>query len=136
MTNENKNQIEAIVFLPDLSCNSPSNRRRSRQRLVSYEDMDDLTNKLHDLYCSAPPPHENSDDDKDDSSLSSSRYDEDIENFGGEQTTTTTTGDDETTLDFSKYYDKSPSSGISPIPLPSSTNHSEEEGHTEVKNNF
>jgi hypothetical protein len=145
MANQDKEHIEAIVFSSDLSCSYSQSRsnniRRPRfERLVSYDDMLELTNKLHDLYCSAPAHDDddnnvntNNNNKADELSLSSSscRYeenededeDDDDDCFGGAPATID---------DFSKdYYVNNPSSGnsscigISPIPLPSP--HSEEE---------
>ena len=44
-----KDHIEAIVFSPDLYSFSNGDRR---QRLLSFEDMNDLQSKVNDLYCS------------------------------------------------------------------------------------
>jgi len=39
--------IEAIVFTSDMSCQSYN---QTRESILSYEDMDDLTKKVNDLY--------------------------------------------------------------------------------------
>jgi hypothetical protein len=119
-----KNQIEAVVFLPDMM-SFYSMGQTTRERTLSYEDMNDLTRKLNDLmyhqHHHAPNIIIGNNNNNEDSSiLLSQQHPQEHDEKPKEQLPLLDCDEDDVSnsLSFLFLYDEEPTA-ILPIPIPS-----------------